>query len=162
MVKGFAPGYIAEYNFDSDPTFAVGEFWDSNAYMLTQWVDGTKMYGRADGDAKACSAFDFATHELQRGDEIKALSRARKYAGVHSGSYIKTEVHGDDYVAIIGDKPEESSTLIVKIGPGFDFRPDDEWGLVASGDGYAVWVRKSKKGATKGAVDAPKEPFPIP
>lgn len=239
MVKGFAPGYVAEYNFDSQPTFAVGEYWDANPYVLSEWVDGTKMYGQPDPALRACSAFDFATQERlkeyinagkfthlpaihfkdnaydgfiavnkdkaitflenhdtgfpqhqfdsfnndqallqayayilthpglpcvywkhyfdwQRGAEIKALTKARAYAGVNSGSYIKTELHGQDYVAVIGDKPTESSTLIVKIGPGLSFEPDlSEWGLETSGHGYAVWVRKSKKAATQAAVDAP-------
>ncbi len=246
MVKGFASGYVAEYNYDSQPTFAVGEFWDSNPYVLTQWVDGTKLYGQSDPAKQACSAFDFATYELlrefinagkyshlpaihfkdgtydgliavnkdkavtfvenhdtgfpqkqfdsfpnnekllqgyayilthpglpcvywkhyfewRRGKDIKDLVRARKYAGVHSGSYIKSEVHGNDYVAIVGDKPTESSTLIVKIGPGLDFKPDESlWDLETSGTGYAVWVRKSKKAETKADVDRPKSPLTIP
>lgn len=246
MVKGFAPGYIAEYNYDSQPTFAVGEYWDANAYEVSQWIDGTKMYGLDDPAKKACSAFDFSTQErlrefinggkydhlpaihfkdgaydgliavnndksvtflenhdtgfpqkqfdtfandeklLQayayllthpgvpcvywkhyfewnRGDEIKALIKARKYAGIHSGSYIKSEVHGADYVAIVGDQSQESSTLIVKIGPGFGFNVDANlWGLETSGNGYAVWIRKSKKEETRQAVDAEQTPFPIP
>ncbi len=61
------------------------------------------------------------------------------------------------------DKPSESSTLIVKIGPGLGFKPDEaEWGLETSGEGYAVWVRKSKKAETKAKVDSPKPPFEIP
>lgn len=246
MVKGFAPGYVAEYNFDSKPTFAVGEYWDGDPYVLTQWVDGTKLYGQVDPAERACSAFDFATYEKLRelinagkydhlpavhlkdgtldgfiavnkdkavtflenhdtgwpqkqfdsfpknakvlqgyayilthpgvpciywrhfidwgyGPQLKGLVKARKYAGVHSGSYIKTEVHGGDYVAIVGDKPSETSTLIVKIGPGSTFQPDESaWGLETSGESYAVWVRKSKKAETQGSVDASKEPLPIP
>ncbi len=246
MVKGFAPGYVAEYDYDSQPTFAVGEFWDNNPYVLTQWVDGTKMYGQPDPAERACSAFDFATYELLRDfinagkynhlpavhfkdgvydgliavnkdkavtflenhdtgfpqkqfdsfpnnekllqgyayilthpglpcvywkhyfewgrdEEIQALVRARKYAGVHSGSYIKSEVHGSDYVAIVGDKPAESSTLIVKIGPGLEFKPDENvWGLETSGTGYAVWVRKSKKAETKADVESSKSPLRMP
>lgn len=246
MVKGFAPGYVAEYNYDSDPTFAVGEFYDANPDALAGWIDGTKMQGQPDPAQRACSAFDFATYELlkrfinegkydhlpalsfrdgildglialnrdkavtfvenhdtgwpqkqfdsfpnnakvlqayayilthpglpcvywkhyfewERADEIRALIRARKYAGVHSGSHIKTEVHGGDYVAIVGDKPSESSTLTVKIGPGTQFSPDGEiWGLETSGDGYAVWVRKSKKAGTREAVDAPQPFLPLP
>lgn len=56
--------------------------------------------------------------ERDRRAEIKALVKARKHAGVHSGGCVTTEVHGNDCVAIMGDKPSESSTLIVKIGPG--------------------------------------------
>src|SRR5690606_13786833 len=54
MVKGFAPGYVDEYNFDSQPTFAVGEYWDGDPYVLTQWVDGTKLYGQSDPAERAC------------------------------------------------------------------------------------------------------------
>ncbi|MBN1912687.1 MAG: hypothetical protein JW818_23395 [Pirellulales bacterium] len=243
MVKGFNPKYVAEYDFDSQPTFAVGEYWDANPTRLTGWIDGTKMQGQPDPALKACSTFDFATYELLRhfinsgkynhlpavaykdgiydgliavnkdkavtflenhdtgfpqkqfdsfpnnekvmqgyayilthpgvpcvywkhyfdwnhGDAIKALIRARKYAGVHSGSYVKTEVHDNNYVAIVGDKPTESSTLIVKIGYGLGFQPDqDVWALETSGEGYAVWVRKTKKAQTQTKVDAPKAPI---
>jgi alpha-amylase len=101
--------------------------------------------------------------DWNRGDKIKALIRARKYAGVHSGSYIKTQVHDNDYVAIVGDKPAPTSTLIVKIGYGFGFNPDgDIWGLETYGQGYAVWVRKSKKAETQAQVDAPLPGLPIP
>ena len=55
--------------------------------------------------------------EWNRGDEINALIKARKYAGIHSGSYIKSEGHE-------GDQSQESNTLIVKIGPGFGFNVD--------------------------------------
>jgi alpha-amylase len=246
MVKGFAAGYVSEYNYASSPTFAVGEYYDSNPDTLAWWVDGTKMEGQPDPAEKACSAFDFATYELlkhfinqgqysylpaltwkdgiydgliavnknkavtflenhdtgfpqqrfdsfgnndklmqgyafilthpgvpcvywkhyfdwNRGNEIKALIRARKYAGINSGSYIKTEVHGSDYVAVVGDRPTESSTLIVKIGYGWGFSPDEnEWGLETYGQGYAVWVRKTKKEEMKNAVDQPKPAFAIP
>ena len=246
MVKGFDPKYVAEYDFGSQPTFAVGEFWDSNPENVSRWIDQTKMQGQPDPAFKACSAFDFPTYELlkrfigegkydflpavtfkdgvydgliavnrdkavtflenhdtgfpqkqfdsfpnneklmqgyayilthpglpcvywkhyfdwNRGAEIKALIRARKYAGVHSGSYIKSEVRGKDYVAIVGDKPTETSTLIVKIGDGLDFKPDENlWGLETSGKGYAVWVLKAKKEETKGKIDAAKRPFEPP
>jgi len=88
---------------------------------------------------------------------------ARKYAGVNSGSYLKTEVHGDDYVAIVGDKPSESSTLIVKIGPGFGFNPDGNiWELETCGQGYAIWVKRSKKMEMKDKVDRPMPALEIP
>lgn len=246
MVKGFDANYIAEYDYASSPTFAVGEYLDGNANTLAWWVDGTKLKGQPDPAEKACSAFDFATYELlkhfvnsgqynhlpaiawkdgiydgliainknkavtflenhdtgfpqkqfdsfenndrlmhgyayilthppvpcvywkhyfewNRGQAIKAIIRARKYAGVHSGSYIKTEVHGNDYVAVVGDKPSESSTLIVKIGYGFGFNPDNSvWELETYGQGYAVWVSKSKKLEMKDKVDTPMPAFEIP
>ena len=225
-VKGFDPVYIAEYNYDSQPTFAVGEYWDENPNAITEWIDKTKMQGQPDPALHACSAFDFATQkylrefigheaytdlravtfqdglwdgliainsnkavtflenhdtgfpqkqfdsfsnddklmqayafilthpglpcvywkhyfEWNRGSEIKALMRARKKAGIHSGSFIKTEAHGRDYVAIVGDRPTDSSTLIVKIGPDMSFQPDmNVWKLETSGHRYAVWIRR--------------------
>jgi len=79
---------------------------------------------------------------------------------VNSGSYIKTEVHGNSYVAIVGDRPEESSTLIVKIGLDLGFQPDlSVWEQETFGDGYSVWVRKSKKAETQAKVDATKPGF---
>jgi alpha-amylase len=208
MVKGFDSCYVAEYDRASDPTFAVGEYWDSDVYKLTNWVDGTKIKEYPDPALKACSAFDFVTKErLQqfiyagqydrlrsisykdgtddgliainknkavtflenhdtgfpqqqfdsfgnndqlmqgyayilthpgvpcvywkhyfewnRGKEIKAIIKARKYAGVNSGSYIETDFSQGAYVAKIGDKPEKSWTLTVKIGPGF-YKPADD------------------------------------
>lgn len=81
--------------------------------------------------------------DWERGDEIKALIHARKQAGIHSGSFLKTEVHGNSYVAIVGDRAEESSSLIVRIGEEGEFEPGaDDWTLTASGEGYAVWVRQ--------------------
>ncbi|RYX81247.1 hypothetical protein EON83_25005 [bacterium] len=88
--------------------------------------------------------------DWERGPEIKALIHARKYAGIHSGSFLKTEVQGDCYVATLGDETTESSTLIVKIGASDDYKPDGRvWNLETSGDGYAVWVRKTKKHYSK-------------
>jgi alpha-amylase len=247
MVKGYDAKYVAEYNFASAPTFAVGEFWDEgNPFILAAWVDGTRMSGQPDPALKASGAFDFVTYRLlkdyinngkyaqlaaisfkdgvddgliainrdkavtflenhdtgfpkkqldsfpnderlmqayafilthpgvpcvywkhyfewKRGDEIRKLIKARKYAGVHSGSFIKTEVHGSEYVAIVGDKPQESSTLIVKIGHGLAFNPDPAvWELETFGNGYAVWVRKTKKAETQERVDEPKDPLPSP
>jgi alpha-amylase len=237
FVKGFDAIYVAEYDYASSPTFAVGEYWDGNVNLVTAWVDGTKLKGHPDPAERACCAFDFPTYDLlkyyinngmydhlpaisfkdgvhdgliavnrnkavtflenhdtgfplkqfdsfgnndklmqgyafilthpgipcvywkhyfewNRGNEIKPIIKARKYAGVHSGSYIKTEVHGNDYVAIVGDKSSNSSTLIVKIGYGWGFNPDsDVWGMEAAGPGYAVWVRKTKKMETQAAVE---------
>lgn len=245
-VMGYDPAYVAEYNYASQPTFAVGEYWDGNAEALTWWVDHTQWTGQPDPAEKACPAFDFATYyqlrdfinngkydylpavtwkdgtydgliavnkdkavtflenhdtgwpkqqfdsfsnndklmqgyafilthpglpcvywkhyfDWNRGPEIKKIIRARKYAGVHSGSYIKTETHEGDYVAIVGDQASESSTLIVKIGPGVSFNPDSSvWELETSGQGYAVWVRTSKKLQMRAKVDAPLAALPIP
>ncbi|MBN1345509.1 MAG: alpha-amylase [Phycisphaerae bacterium] len=135
-----------------------------------------KQFDSFGNDAKLLQAYAFIlTHpgipcvywkhyfDWNRGDAIKALIRARKYAGVHSGSYIRTEDHGESYVAVVGDKPSDSSTLIVKIGPGLEFKPDEAvWELETFGDDYAVWVRRARKAETKPVVDKAKEPLPAP
>jgi hypothetical protein len=53
--------------------------------------------------------------------------------------------------------------LRLLLGPGMAFNPDNQvWGLETFGNGYAVWVRKSKKADTKAKVAGPKDPFPVP
>ena len=92
----------------------------------------------------------------------KVIIRDRKHTGVQSGSYIK-EVHRNDYVAIEGDKPSESSTLIVKISSCFGFNPDNSiWELETYGECYAVWVSKPKKIEMNDKVDRLKPAFEIP
>lgn len=79
------------------------------------------------------------------GPAIARLTQARKSAGVNSQSYVSTRMEDGAYVAEVGDRRTPSSTLIVRIGPG-GWEPDaGVFGLEASGEGYAVWVRKSMK-----------------
>ena len=49
MVKGYAPAYTKMYNEYSNPTFSVGECWDSSN-TIRNWIDGTD---------KTSAAFDF-------------------------------------------------------------------------------------------------------
>lgn len=54
MVKGFAPAYVGQYNAASQPSFSVGECWDGNVSVITDWLNGT----RKDGVIQS-AAFDF-------------------------------------------------------------------------------------------------------
>ena len=54
MVKGFAARYIAEYNATALPRFSVGECWDGNKAVVTNWINGTKREGKIQS-----AAFDF-------------------------------------------------------------------------------------------------------
>lgn len=54
MVKGFCAKYVGEYNTSSAPTFSVGECWDYNKTVVTNWIDNTKI----DGFIQS-AAFDF-------------------------------------------------------------------------------------------------------
>ena len=97
--------------------------------------------------------------DWKHGDEIKKLVKARKYAGVNSGSFIKSEVHGNDYVAIIGDQSGRCERHSIKrnTSPGIAFNPDSlRFGtLELAGDGYRRLdaLDKYKKAETKAAVD---------
>src|SRR6185295_8226082 len=66
MVKGYAPAFTAEYDYDSQPTFAVGEFQDGSAQKVSDWIDGTKNIGQPDPALKACPAFDYPGFYLLR------------------------------------------------------------------------------------------------
>ena len=61
-VKGFAPGHIGEYNYHTGNPFSVGEFWDTNAQLVYDWIDGTDAYDVA----KRSMAFDFCMQEHLR------------------------------------------------------------------------------------------------
>ncbi|MDA8243874.1 MAG: alpha-amylase family glycosyl hydrolase [Elusimicrobia bacterium] len=58
MVKGYAPYHVGDYNNASAPVFTVGEVYDGNRQVVTNWVDGTD---NSPGKANASSAFDFPT-----------------------------------------------------------------------------------------------------
>ena len=59
MVKGFAPYHVQDYNEASSPAFSVGEYYDGNRQLITNWIDGTD---NSSDKANASSAFDFSTH----------------------------------------------------------------------------------------------------
>lgn len=58
MVKGFAPSRVRDYNDASAPLFSVGEYYDGNRQLITDWIDGTDS---SSGKLNASSAFDFTT-----------------------------------------------------------------------------------------------------
>lgn len=47
MVKGYAPSYIKLYNEHAHPTYSVGEYWDSNADNVQNWINGTNYQSAA-------------------------------------------------------------------------------------------------------------------
>ena len=54
FVKGYAPKYVAMYNQASNVTYSVGECWDGNKTVVTNWLNGTKLDGKIQS-----AAFDF-------------------------------------------------------------------------------------------------------
>ena len=54
FVKGYAPKYVGQYNQTAKPQFSVGECWDGNKTVVTNWLNGTKV----DGVIQS-AAFDF-------------------------------------------------------------------------------------------------------
>jgi alpha-amylase len=54
FVKGFAPRFVGLYNKTADVQFSVGECWDGNKTVVTNWINGTKQ----DGVIQS-AAFDF-------------------------------------------------------------------------------------------------------
>lgn len=55
MTKGFSRSYIADYNYDSKPTYSVGEYWDGNTTTLKNVVNQMKK-----NDQVQSATFDFA------------------------------------------------------------------------------------------------------
>ncbi len=58
MVKGYPAYYVQMYNEASSPVFSVGEYYDTNRQMMTNWIDGTDSNP---GKTDASTAFDFTT-----------------------------------------------------------------------------------------------------
>ena len=56
MVKGYGAIYTKMYNQDSNPTYSVGECWDSSD-VIKSWIDGTE---------KTSAAFDFQFKYVMR------------------------------------------------------------------------------------------------
>ena len=54
FVKGFAAKYVGKYNKAANVTYSVGECWDGNKSVVTNWINGTKV----DGVIQS-AAFDF-------------------------------------------------------------------------------------------------------
>ena len=54
MVKGYSAKYTGEYNTSAKPTYSVGECWDGNKTVVTNWINGTKVDGKIQS-----AAFDF-------------------------------------------------------------------------------------------------------
>ena len=54
MVKGYKAQYTGEYNNAANPTYSVGECWDDNKTVVTNWINGTKVDGKIQS-----AAFDF-------------------------------------------------------------------------------------------------------
>jgi len=54
FVKGFGATYVGQYNKAAQPQFSVGECWDGDKTVVTNWIKGTKQ----DGVIQS-AAFDF-------------------------------------------------------------------------------------------------------
>ena len=54
MVKGYSASFTALYNETAKPEFSVGEYFDGNKQLVTNWIDGTKVNGTIQS-----AAFDF-------------------------------------------------------------------------------------------------------
>lgn len=50
MVKGYAGGYVKEYNQSSKPKYSVGEYWDGSYDKVVGWIEST---------GRTSAAFDF-------------------------------------------------------------------------------------------------------
>jgi alpha-amylase len=81
----------------------------------------------------------FYPHWAKYKEDIKPMIVARHLAGVHSESEVKDEqADGNGYQATVVGK---NGWLILQLGNRKTTTPwDDNYKLIASGDGYAIWV----------------------
>lgn len=95
MVKGYAAKYTGIYNTSANPTYSVGECWDSNKTVVTNWINGTKV----DGVIQS-AAFDFPMkyniNSAFGGGQWSALNKAMLSNDVNYVRYSVTFVDNHD------------------------------------------------------------------
>jgi alpha-amylase len=94
--KGFAPEHIGEYNYHTGNPFSVGEFWDTNAQLVYNWIDKTDAHD----PAKRSTAFDFPLQEHLR----KVFWGDKSFDQLGLWKYW--------YVSILGGWPEKAVTFL--------------------------------------------------
>ena len=60
FTKGYPGKYVGEYNSSSAPYFSVGEYFDANISLLTNWV--TASGNKLSGTTTKSATFDFSTY----------------------------------------------------------------------------------------------------
>ncbi|MEH0157463.1 starch-binding protein [Limibacter armeniacum] len=93
FVHGFGAGYISQYNGGAQPTFSVGEDWQSKQ-EIQNWIDGTNQ---------TSTAFDFPTYYT-----LKSAIKDNNYSylAFYNSSTGKNEASG-----LIGWSPSKSVTF---------------------------------------------------
>jgi alpha-amylase len=88
MVKGYGAEYTKIYNEDSNPTFSVGECWDSSN-TIKDWINGT---------GKNSAAFDFQFKYVVR-NAVDASDWSKLGQGNGNGNYplIYNEIESGSY-----------------------------------------------------------------
>ena len=95
MVKGYDAQYTGEYNTSANPTYSVGECWDGDKTVVTNWINGTKV----DGEIQS-AAFDFPMkyniNSAFGGSNWEALSNAMLSNDENYARYSVTFVDNHD------------------------------------------------------------------
>ena len=136
------------------PQFAVTFVDNHDTYR-----DGSKFTG----NVLAANAFIlcspgtpcvFWPHWSQYKEQIQAMIKARKEAGIHNMSAVKVlKSAGNIYMAeVTGTKGK----LVVKLGSEDGSAPGGSYRLATSGNGYAIWITNSG-----GTGEVSKEAFTI-
>jgi alpha-amylase len=93
LVKGYSGKFIAEYNDATAPGFSVGEFYDTDRQLVTNWIDSTG--GKS-------TAFDFPTRYL-----LYEACQSDDYSRLRSSNYGRTVPGG-----LIGYWPGRAVTFV--------------------------------------------------
>lgn len=123
FTKGFPAKYVAEYNASSTPYFSVGEYFDANIGLLTNWV--TASGNTLTGITAKSATFDFATFyildravkgswsELNSGGHMPGLAGTFGYA-----NYAVTFAENHDAHNIAGNDNIMKANAYILTHPG--------------------------------------------
>ena len=133
FTKGFPAHYVGEYNASSSPYFSVGEYWDANIGLLTNWVNNSG--NTFTGTTKRSSTFDFSLYyilarainngnwyELNNGGKMPGLAGTYGYA-----DYAVTFVENHDTHEISGTTNILKANAYMLTHPGIPMVFSKHW-----------------------------------
>lgn len=95
MVKGYSPNYTGIYNSMANMKFSVGEYWDGNTSVVTNWLNGTKV-----NNVIQSAAFDFpfryTARDVVNNKNWAALANASLARQTSTSRYAVTFIENHD------------------------------------------------------------------
>jgi len=139
MVKGYHGSYISHYIKASNPTFAVGEFFDSDVNNVKNWVDNAESQS---------TAFDFPLRASLKSAIQSDYYGGVKFAGLMSHNSLLASTFIDNHDTARNDRfgsPDQimNGYAVILTHPGIPFVFWDDYKNQASAINSLMAIRKA-------------------